>query len=196
LIIFIPIYHAGIDFNRISQDFSKHAYTDPYKQILNKYFRIFDREPQKLILENTGYGLQLFQEQISEFCNTEVYQLEPAHFYSNPYIDEFFSHFKKEFLNKQLKSINHRRSTKNETGKNISNYLRDFFQEYNNSPIDHFPNLGLSSYEYVSQVEKREIYLPSFKEYLSFIRKRREKEDKENSNKSIIDIKGNYHYMV
>jgi len=189
-------YHAGIDFNRMAQDFNKHAYTDPYKQIMNKYFRIFDREPKQLILEDTGYGFQLFQEQISEFCNTEVYQLEPAHFYSNPYVDEFFSHFKKEFLNKQLKLINHRRITRSETGENIRNYLRDFLIEYNNSLVVHFPNLGLSPYEYVSQMENRKIYLPSFKEYLSFIHKRREKEDKENSNKSIIDIKGNYHYMV
>lgn len=189
-------FHAGIDFNRIAQNYNKHAYTDSYEQVLKKYFWIFDREPKQLILENTWCGLQLFQAQISEFCKTEVYQMKPAHFYSNPYVNEFFSHFKKEFLNKQLKSINHRRITRNETGRNISNYLRDFLQEYNNSPIDHFPNLGLSSYEYVSQIENRKIYLPSFKEFLDLIHSKQEKEDEENLNKSIIDIKGNYHYMV
>jgi len=187
---------VGIDFNRMAQDFNKHAYTDPYKHILNQYFRIFDCEPKKLILENTGYGLQLFQEQISKFCKTEVYPLKSTHFYSNPYVNEFFSYFKKEFLNKQLKLINHRRSTRNETGEGVSNYLRDFIIEYNNSPIDHFPNLGLSSYEYVSQMENRDIYLPSFQEFLDLIHSRQEKEDEENSNKSIIDINGNYHYMV
>jgi len=171
-----------IDYNKVSDNFYKHAYTEPYTQILNKIFCIFDCEPKHIILQSQHSGLQIFQEQISEFSSSKVNYFIKNDFMSFPYVKYFFNYFKSNFLKIKLKSINHLRRSRELTGSMINDYLTEFLNNYNNTPIYHYPHLGISPYEYASRMENKKIYLPSLKEYLQFIRSKNEQKDKEKSN--------------
>ena len=166
------------DFSKISNAFNTHAYAQPIKEALDKFYRHFGIEINTIILPGNDRGIPILRENISKITSAKLGLVDTGDFFSFPLIKAFSKFFKREFLKKRLKEIIHRRINK-ETGNNISCCLRDFLIHYNQErPISEWPNLGLSPYGYASGKHKRKIYLPTFEEYLNLVRSRWKDEDK------------------
>ena len=168
------------DFSKISNALqnSTHAYAQPIKEALDKFYRHFGIEIDTIILPGNDKGIPILRENISKITSAKLDLVDTGDFFSFPLIEAFSKYFKREFLKKRLKEVIHRRINK-ETGQNIDRCLQDFLIHYNQErPISEWPNLGLSPYGYASEKHKRKIYLPTLKENLNLVRSRRKDEDK------------------
>jgi len=168
-----------LDSGKIGNALTTHAYAEPIKGVLDKFYRHFGIEIDTIILPGNDKGIPILRENISKITSTKLGLADTGNFFSFPLIEAFSKYFKREFLKKRLKEVIHRRINK-ETGQNINRCLRDFLIHYNQEhPISEWPNLGLSPYGYASENHKQKIYLPTFKEYLNLVRSRWKDEDKQ-----------------
>jgi len=141
----------------------EHSFVRPLKEALKRFYNYFDIPVKSILVKKGNDPADILHDQLGDL-NIEVRCVSDFHFNNIPYIADYKKHFTREFLRKELKTVHHRRLNQ-ETIFNIGTATSDYLNAYNNSPILTWPNLGRTPYQYAGESVKKELHLPTFKEY-------------------------------
>lgn len=149
----------------------KHAFMAPINWAIKKFYGYFNLSVKKICVsvKNEGDPHTLVLQNELKDMEIDFGSLPNCDFNKIPFVTDFQKQFRQEFLRKKLKTVRHYRINE-ETIHNISVVTWDYINEYNNSPILTWPNLGRTPYQYAGECINKTLYLPTLKEYLEYIR--------------------------